>query len=336
MPPRHILTSLLFSLILCFTDPLNVFAAPPWALDDQTLQSLRELDEKDIQLHSLLPALSQKAEQDLLGKTSDPKTIDDILGQMESDVRKRAGEKATPLATLAALKAALFDEWQFQPDRSRLFEDSLETALLDPVFQNRKGTCLTLSLVALLVAERLQLPFAGVEVPGHFFLRYQDEEGGHNFESTNGGQEFTDEYYQREYYRRPTPPLIVTLTKKETVAVYLNALGNHYKLQGRLERAIAILKTAIELSPGQPAFVVNLGNAYERSGNFSQAALQYDKALSLDPYLGEAYYNLGLLHFLYTGQLDLAEKYGNIARRLGCRLHPKFRAFLESRDAAGK
>ena len=311
------------------------FAEPIWALDDQTLKNVRELNEKDIRLFPVISSLSNKAEKDLRGKSSNAKIADRLLRKIEQDVRKKAGKYPAPEVLLNVVNETMFGLYHFQVDRSRLFEDSLDTTLLNSAIQNRKGNCLTLSLVYLFIADRLNLPLRGVVVPGHFFLQYVQGPQKINIESTDSGRALPDGYYRQRFYNRPDSLEFKALTKKETIAVYLNNLANHYKLQGHHDRAITILKTAIQMLPDQASFFVNLGNAYERSGEIIKAAGEYDKALVLDPYLCEAYYNLGLIHFLYTRRYDLAERYGGVARKLGCRLHPKFSAFLNQLDAAG-
>jgi regulator of sirC expression with transglutaminase-like and TPR domain len=322
---------LLSAVVFCLISASRLLANARGALDDQTLSALSVLKEKQTPLFRVISALSEKAEKDLYGKSSDPQVREKILKAIVRDVRKQAGKNPDRKNLLAALNATLFDKYHFRAEPSPLFKNPIETTLFGPVFERHQGNCFTLSLIYFSLAERLHLSLEGVMVPNHFFLRYYDGQSYRNIESTAQGRELPDDYYRQEYYRRPDPPELKALTKKQIIAVYLNNLANHYKLHGSYERAIAILKTAMEIFPDQPTFIVNLGNVYERSGKISQAAIEYEKAIAIDPYLCEAYYNLGLLHFLYTHNYTLAERYGKVARKLGCRLHPDFEAFLNKR-----
>ncbi|MCK9305501.1 MAG: tetratricopeptide repeat protein, partial [Bacteroidales bacterium] len=59
--------------------------------------------------------------------------------------------------------------------------------------------------------------------------------------------------------------------------------------------AIHDMKRAAGISPGFPYIYYNLGNLYCLSNDLPEAIVQYSKALELFPYIGEAYYNRGLV-----------------------------------------
>src|SRR5205823_13318274 len=59
-----------------------------------------------------------------------------------------------------------------RPPRSPLFPyTTLFRSLLPSVLGARRGSCLGLGALYLIVAERIGLPLDGVRVPGHFFVR---------------------------------------------------------------------------------------------------------------------------------------------------------------------
>jgi tetratricopeptide (TPR) repeat protein len=63
----------------------------------------------------------------------------------------------------------------------------------------------------------------------------------------------------------------------------LNNLAVHIRALGDTPRAIGLLKRAVALSPGQPAFHANLGNACSANGDIDGAIESYRAAYSLDP-----------------------------------------------------
>ena len=75
--------------------------------------------------------------------------------------------------------------------------------------------------------------------------------------------------------------------------------------------AIADLQKAAELMPELPYIYYNLGNLLCLNGDMPGAIQQYDKAIGLFPYFGEAYYNRGLvqiyLNEMQTGCMDLSK-----------------------------
>jgi tetratricopeptide (TPR) repeat protein len=66
--------------------------------------------------------------------------------------------------------------------------------------------------------------------------------------------------------------------------------------QGKLEEAIAALKTAIRINPKQSAAHVNLGNIYLEQGNVEKAIASYKTGISINPNLAEAHNNLGIAY----------------------------------------
>ena len=72
-------------------------------------------------------------------------------------------------------------------------------------------------------------------VPNHFFIRYDDSKHIINIETTDSGENYDDAYYQGIYLKGFDDKVsLKKLTKKETIAIYLSNLANHYKLQGNI------------------------------------------------------------------------------------------------------
>jgi tetratricopeptide (TPR) repeat protein len=74
---------------------------------------------------------------------------------------------------------------------------------------------------------------------------------------------------------------------------------------GRNEEAIAVLRRALTLSPGQGEMHSNLGNALLASGHFDQAVAAFRDAMRVDPGFSPAYTNLANA-YLQTGQAQQA------------------------------
>ena len=90
--------------------------------------------------------------------------------------------------------------------------------------------------------------------------------------------------------------------------------------------AIADMKEAIRILPDIPYLYFNLGNLCCLSGNMVEAIENYDRSVSIYPYMGDAYYNRGLaLIFLKdkekgcidlsrAGELGVADAYSVISK----------------------
>jgi tetratricopeptide (TPR) repeat protein len=80
-----------------------------------------------------------------------------------------------------------------------------------------------------------------------------------------------------------------------------------YEKQGDWPNAQQVLITAITKRPDDPRFHNELGFVYQKRGYFDLAMEEYTKAIVLDPYYLEAFYNRGTL-FVKWGQALAAQK----------------------------
>lgn len=93
--------------------------------------------------------------------------------------------------------------------------------------------------------------------------------------------------------------------------------------------ALSDMEEAARIQPGMPYIQFNLGNLYCLSSKLVEAIACYDKALSLYPYLGDAYFNRGLV-LIYlkdkekgcidlsrAGELGVGDAYNVISRYCG-------------------
>ncbi len=84
---------------------------------------------------------------------------------------------------------------------------------------------------------------------------------------------------------------------------------------GKFDRAIAYLDTALENTPRDPMLYLMRGKACLANKEPRAAILDFSKALKLDPKLGEAYYQRGLAYQI-KGKTAKAEHDFDTARQL--------------------
>jgi tetratricopeptide (TPR) repeat protein len=78
--------------------------------------------------------------------------------------------------------------------------------------------------------------------------------------------------------------------------IVLAKLGESYEASGRFEEAAAAYQKAIELKPDQAGYYNNLGNALAKLGKIDEAQAAYQKSVSLDPAnAASAWRNLGIV-----------------------------------------
>jgi len=244
-----------------------------------------------------------------------------------------------PVRKLDRLKKLVFDEWKISFQEA---PNKLQSIFPHQAFNNRQGSCLSISLIFLLLAEKLDLPLYGVLAPGHFFIRYDDGNIRLNIETLRKGEFISDSWYRSRYMITDTT--LYDLANLSITAVEASIrynLGNFYLKNNWLDlalkqfnltvglnpsyieahgnRAIALdaagnpdaaLKSLLRLKKDYPQLAhlnKNLGALYLKQKNYSMAINEYKGALSIVPSDTEILYGLGISYY-YSDQMDKAEE----------------------------
>lgn len=246
--------------------------------------------------------------------------------------------RGDPLRRLEKLKRIVFNEWKIG---FREAPGELQSVFPHQAFNNRKGSCLSISLIFLLLAEKVDLPFYGVLAPGHFFIRYDNGNVRVNIETLRKGEFMDDSWYRKRYMITDTtlydlanlsvgaveasirynlgifylknnwPDLAV---KQFNLSIELNpsfieAHGNHAIALDAAGNPDAALKNLLRLKRDYPQAAnlnKNLGALYLKRKNYPEAISEYKAALSCAPSDTESLYGLAISYY-YSDQIDQTE-----------------------------
>ncbi|HMQ70099.1 MAG TPA: transglutaminase-like domain-containing protein [Ignavibacteria bacterium] len=100
------------------------------------------------------------------------------LDTMASDLKKiysesGSSEKLNTLEKLNIINEYLFFKKGFRGNEENYYDP--DNSYMNKVMDEKKGIPVTLSILYLLVTRRLDLPVYGLSLPGHFILKYSDE-----------------------------------------------------------------------------------------------------------------------------------------------------------------
>ncbi|MGA2914875.1 MAG: tetratricopeptide repeat protein [Sedimentisphaerales bacterium] len=248
----------------------------------------------------------------------------DEMAQTVLERLKGQSPTANGHRTIQIINGLLFNEMGFTPVSSA---DNPQDLFLSSVMDNKKGYCLSLSILYLSISERLGLPVCGVVVPGHFFVRYMDKDKPFNIETTQKGISPPDEHYIREFkmpdrqqamFTASNPPSGVylrNLSKKETIGCFFNNLANAYFDLNDVESAYYYQQKAVEINPLLAEARTNLGNILLKKDMIDAAIQQYQAAIKINSYDAKTYHNLANA-YVRNGLFDEAIKQYNIAMSL--------------------
>jgi len=251
---------------------------------------------------------SARGSRDLLGLPVDPSLPEREITRLADRLRPEVSGTADGDRVVDAFRRILLVEERFTYDRSSADPGNY---LLESVLARRQGNCLGLSLLYLALADRLGIPFRGVYVPSHCFVRYEGNGVPVNVEFAEGGASWSDDRYRREFRIRPGRPYLQSLAPDEMLGVFLKTLGAGYSRKGREEDALRLYAEAGRLYPGLPDVHYNAGVSLQKLERFDEAAVKYRRALDLDPEMAAARDNLSILlarKGLYEGAIAEARR----------------------------
>ena len=175
-------------------------------------------------------------------------------------------------------------------------DEALRFVLLPQVLTDRRGSCVGLVSLYLVLAQRLQLQACAVLAPGHLFVRSGPPDDRRNIELLRRGESMADGWY-RKTYRVPAgvSAYMRCLSSREFLAVVRYNLANEYRARGLEEKAISSWTKVTVDFPDFPEAHANLGLAHHLAGDLEAAKAAYLKALRLHPKLPGLLHNLSLV-----------------------------------------
>jgi regulator of sirC expression with transglutaminase-like and TPR domain len=214
-----------------------------------------------------------------------PRRMTRLVALARARVGDRRGERA-----LEALRRLVFDELRF---RREVDDDHLRFTLLPQVLASRRGGCLGLGGLYLVLGEALDLPLRGVLVPGHFFVRLEP----HNVELLKRGRQMPRSWYVRKYAPPSGNPLYLEtgLDRRQASAVFRYNLANAHRSAGDLRAALALYRDVVRVLPGFAEAQANMGLTLHRLGRLDEAEQAYKRALRANPALDGLEQNLKAL-----------------------------------------
>lgn len=259
----RIAISLLFSGLLILIPQSPSFSVgedqKPWIAE---LEHLAKLSEEEIDIGSVSLLLAKEVFPDL-----DIKHYSKQLDQMAEEIRKLTNGSTDPDYRIRAINTYLYQEQGFHYDKGDPYGKKLKNRFLSGILDTKSGSCTTMPLLYLVLAQRLGYPIYPVSAPQHLFLRYASQElHEQNIEATSGGAYARDEDYIRDMEIPEkgieTGAYLQTMTYREFLGDLIVENGTYWARKKSLVRAIDYFKIALTLNPKSAEVCRLLGHAY--------------------------------------------------------------------------
>jgi regulator of sirC expression with transglutaminase-like and TPR domain len=178
-----------------------------------------------------------------------------------------------PAVRLGAVRRVLYESGPWNAGRSFGFDmtdpdgQQMQNKLLGNYLRTRLGQCVSMPVLFLIMAERLELQVTFCAAPEHIFVRYTDEQGRvHNIETTSGGHPARDEWIRQQLGisdRAVASGIYLrTLTKREGIAMLAHTVVEHLREQDHIEEQMEVCNLMLEHHPLDVNALVSLASAY--------------------------------------------------------------------------
>lgn len=256
-------------LILLFALALGAVPGRADAPRSPAVEVREALNQPEAQLNYLEAAI---AFDRLISKDLNAGATRAMIARLVDASRQMAGPKSSDPYKLAAVRKAIYGAgpWNynrpFTYDLADPFGQQVRSKMLSTYVRTRKGNCVSMPVLFLIVADRIGLKVRLAAAPLHLFVRYTDPAGvDHNLEATSGGHEARTEWYRTNL---PMSDRAVesgiymrTLSKRETIAQMAASVLDHLMAERRFQEAADVADAVLAVSPRDSYAMVKKGSA---------------------------------------------------------------------------
>lgn len=220
----------------------------------------------------------------------DPSACDVALRDHAALLHERLDTIKAPQARLATLSQYLFEEAGFSGNQDAFYDP--RNSYLNDVLDRRLGIPLSLAVVQIELARRVDLPLQGVSFPGHFLVRLDVEDGLLVLDPYHRGRSIgADELRERasphlggaDIDDRQLLLMLEPASNRAIVARMLRNLKNLYEEQKLPDKALRCADRLVRLVPGQADLLRDRADLYHRIGHEDAARADWSRYLALMP-----------------------------------------------------
>ncbi|MBL8168603.1 MAG: transglutaminase family protein [Acidobacteria bacterium] len=215
-----------------------------------------------------------------------------LLDSFASRARVRDDLFADPVTRIMRLNEVLFSEFGFRGNTDQYFD--ARNSFLNDVLDRRTGIPITLSVVYLEVARRIELPLVGVGLPGHFLVKYDDGAQEILLDPFHSGRLLTEddcrakiaEMYQGEM--RFHKALLAAVSKRQILLRMLRNLKGIYAQAKDHAKTLSVIERLLLLAPEADTELRDRGLVHFGLQRYAEARADLEAYLRCAPQASDA------------------------------------------------
>lgn len=216
----------------------------------------------------------------------DPAGYVQRVQRMAGEIRGRLSADSTESVRLAALDRWLFEELGFRG--SRFEYDTASNSYLNEVIDDREGIPISLCVLYMELAKRLDLRVVGVGLPGHFVVRFEPQSGGDSqlIDVFERGRRLSDEDVRRIIAAAgfpDQPRFREARTTPEIIERMVNNLLSLAEAERADERVLGCLETLAAIVPANVEYRAKRLEMRARTGRLGMAIADAEWFISERP-----------------------------------------------------
>ncbi|MER8963840.1 transglutaminase family protein [Mesorhizobium sp. M0701] len=197
-------------------------------------------------------------------------TVNKMLGSLPPEAASTSMEKMKALRTFLYEGGWWNNGRPFEYDLSDPYGQTPGSQSLPNYLATRKGNCVSMPTLFLILGKRLGLNVTLSTAPLHVFVKYIDDATGKtwNLETTSGAGFTRDAWYRQKVLMTDEAiangVYLKTLSQREAVSVLSTPVLDNLIAIGRYDEAVAVADVLIEAYPANAYTLVKKGTAYYR------------------------------------------------------------------------
>lgn len=208
------------------------------------------------------------------------------LDTMASEVEERLPAESYPLRIIQTINRYLYDDLGFAGNTADYYDP--RNSYINDVIDRRTGIPITLSLVYLAIARRLDFPMVGVGMPGHFLIRPAVAEMEVFVDAFHGGEVMFPQDCQERLSQlygpvEMSPRFLAAVTPRQFLGRMLTNLKVIYLNRSDLLKGLAAIERILLLFPGTPPELRDRGVLYYRLNRLAESRQDLEAYLAAVP-----------------------------------------------------